>query len=372
MLKGVGPAALRKAVRKPAFHQLDLTDLARDIPQISRAIKEKGSWETAQSAAKEQLDKANHYDVRILSPLDSDYPALLAGTSDDPLIIYVRGALHTNPEKSVAIIGTREPTEHGKKIAERVTHFFASHGWSIVSGLALGCDAIAHRAALEMGAHTVAVLAHGLHTVAPARHKRLAEEIIHSGGALISEYPFGQGIQKQQYVKRDRTQAGLAQGVVMIQSDHDGGSLHASRAALDYKRWLAVPFPTAKDLETGEAKIRANLTIANGSDSERATLLRCSTAALKHVVVLRGRDDYFRLESLMSGKPQNIEAAPPRSDDLLQANDLQLETSSTEFSPPRPPLKFSAVHARRQHISLSGALCSRPSGYSSRPPAIHS
>jgi DNA processing protein len=91
------------------------------------------------------------------------------------------------------------------------------------------------------------VLAHGLQTVAPRQHQSLADDILAGGGALLSEFPFGRPPLPPQFVKRDRTQAGLAQGVVMIQSDVRGGSLHAARAALVYQRWLAVPYPTGKD-----------------------------------------------------------------------------------------------------------------------------
>ncbi|WP_235038312.1 DNA-processing protein DprA [Pseudomonas brassicacearum] len=232
----------------------------------------------------------------IISALDEDYPALLSATKDDPFILFVKGTLSQTPEKSVAIIGTRQPTKHGEMITRRITDFFCGQSWSVVSGLALGCDGIAHRAAIESGGHTVAVLAHGLQTVAPSQHRKLAEEILNSGGALVSEYRFGQGALPTQFVKRDRTQAGLSQGVVMIQSDLKGGSLHASRAALDYDRWLAVPYPTAADEQANEPKIQANLMIANHSaDIDRANLLKCHISRLSKVIVLRAKDDYPQL-----------------------------------------------------------------------------
>lgn len=241
-----------------------------------------------------------------------------------------RGALSQTPEQSVAIIGTREPTAHGKRIAARIAEFFVEHQWSVVSGLALGCDAVAHQATLDAGGHTVAVLAHGHQTIAPARHKKLANDILDAGGALVSEYPFGREIQKQQYVKRDRTQAGMAQGVVMIQSDVVGGSLHASRAALDYKRWLAVPYPTDKDREHQEPKIQANLLIADGADSERAELLHCSTESLSRVLILSSRDDYLAmLESSQSvhsvGTPATL---MPRGTQARLHDALELEIYS--------------------------------------------
>ena len=235
------------------------------------------------------------YDARIISAVDDEYPRLLAATKDDPFLLFVIGALAKEKQLPVAIIGTREPTQHGQLIAQRITQFFVEQRWSVISGLAIGCDAVAHQTTIDAGGHTVAVLAHGLHMIAPSRHKKLAHDILDSGGALVSEYPFGTNVLGAQFVKRDRTQAGLSRGVVMIQSDIKGGSLHASRAALDYKRWLAVPYPTEKDRENGEPKVQANLAIADGTDTERAELLRCPISSLQLVQVLRGREDYLRL-----------------------------------------------------------------------------
>jgi DNA processing protein len=166
--------------------------------------------------------------------------------------------------------------------------------------LALGCDAIAHSTALRAKGHTLAVLAHGLQTLVPTQHQSLADAILAGGGALLSEFPFGRPPIAQQFVKRDSTQAGLAQGVVMIQSDVRGGSLHASRAALDYQRWLAVPYPTDKDLEKAEPKIQANLLLAHGTPHQKADLLRCAPEALDHVMILRGRDDYARMTATIA------------------------------------------------------------------------
>lgn len=316
MLRGVGPAALKKASLLKGFSEQTIDQVANSVPPIARALSDRDSWDIAQDAAEKQVLEAEKHQARILSPMDAEYPRLLAATKDDPFILYVKGSLATCPDKSVAIIGTREPTAHGVMIAERIAYFFAERGWSIVSGLAIGCDAIAHQAALASGAHTVAVLAHGLHMIAPARHKKLAHDILASGGALVSEYPFGQNVQSQQYVKRDRTQAGMAQGVVMIQSDVKGGSLHASRASLNYGRWLAVPYPTDRDRGAGEPKIQANLVIAEGGATERANLLHCLTDALENVIILRSREDYFLMTS-----PHDSSEFVPASPHTHEADD---------------------------------------------------
>jgi DNA processing protein len=299
-VKGVGPATLKKIATLPNFFDLGVEALCAGVPQFGRALGAQDpmvAWQAAQAWMEEQVALAEKHEARIISPIDEAYPRLLAETRDDPFLLYVKGQLSAAPEKSVAIIGTREPTRHGELVAERITQFFVEQKWSVVSGLALGCDSIAHKAAVKAGGHTVAVLAHGLQTIAPSRHKQLAQDILDCGGALVSEYPFGQGVQASQFVKRDKTQAGMAQGVVMVQSDIKGGSLHASRAAIGYERWLAVPYPTPRDCEHQEPKIQANLLIADGRDTERADLLRCPVSALRLVKVVRSRSDYFRLVS---------------------------------------------------------------------------
>lgn len=292
MLSGVGPATLRRVSGTIGFLDMSIEQIASSTPAISRGVKSLADWTKAEDAAEKQVHDAAMLQAKILSPFDGDYPPLLAATKDDPFLIYVRGTLHSDPSKAVAIIGTREPTAHGKEIAKRITRFFAEQEWSIISGLAIGCDAIAHQEALDAQAHTVAVLAHGLHTIAPSRHRRLADAILERGGALVSEYMIGEDAKPQQFVKRDRTQAGLAQGVVMIQSDLKGGSLHASRAALEYGRWLAVPYPTHIDRANMEPKIQANLVIAEGPPAARSELLRLRDPHSAQLITLRSKDDY--------------------------------------------------------------------------------
>jgi DNA processing protein len=294
MLKGIGPAALRKLGTRPSFNTASVTDLAKQVPALAKAWSEE-AWSEAQEEADAQVKRAGADSARILSPLDAEYPALLKATKDDPYLLYVKGRLAPSPERSVAIIGTREPTAHGRVIAERIAHYFVEQGWSVVSGLALGCDAVAHRSVLQAKGHTVAVLAHGLQTIAPSQHRGLSEEILAGGGALVSEFSYGTEPLPPQFVKRDRTQAGMTQGVVMVQSDIKGGSLHASSAALDYGRWLAVPYPTERDRTACEAKIQANLVLADGSAKAKVGLLKgVSQEDLKRIIVLRSRDDYGR------------------------------------------------------------------------------
>lgn len=297
MLKGVGPASLRKAGPYLDAADFSLDNVATRVPSVGRALaKNDNAWQVAQDEAGRQIEQAERHQARIISFLDTDeYPRLLAATKKDPAILYLKGKLAPRPEQSIAIVGTREPTAHGAVMTTRIARYLSELGWSIVSGLALGCDAAAHQEALDVGGHTVAVLAHGLHMVAPSCNGGLAQRIIDAGGALVSEYAFGQPAQAGQYVQRDRIQAGMARAVVMIQSRLNGGSLHASRACLLYGRVLVVPYPTKRDIEQSRPAVEANLILANADDQKVASVLKCESKDLERVIILNSRDDYSRM-----------------------------------------------------------------------------
>ena len=307
-LNGIGPAALKDLAKLPRFNTADVDELSTFNNKLKKALEKPGAWNDALASANSEIEQCQKFNARIICTLDDDYPELLRLTPDHPYFIYVRGEMHTAPKRSVAVIGTRQPTEHGKTIASRITQFLVEEGWSIVSGLAIGCDSIAHQSAIKAKGHTVAVLAHGLHTIAPKQNENLAREIIDSGGMLVTEYGFGIDPFAHQFVKRDRIQAGLASGVVMIQSDLIGGSLHASRASIEYGRLLAVPRPTEIDLSNKEMKIEANSVLAGADDQKKISLLKCKADDLKRVFVINNREDYPTLSNMLS--PSNNEKAP--------------------------------------------------------------
>lgn len=298
-LKGIGPSTLDKLAKLPDFASASIDSMSELNPKLAKVLKSPGAWEGAKQAVDRDIKDAMTSGTEIICVLDDEYPALLRSAPDHPFFLYVRGRFHQNPSRAIAIVGTRYPTEHGKIITERITQFFIRDGWSIISGLALGCDAIAHQIALSEGGHTVAVMAHGLHTIAPKQHERLANKILESGGALVSEYGFGVEPFPHQFVKRDRIQAGLSRGVVMIQSDLEGGSLHASRATIEYQRILAIPIPTERDITNRERKVEGNRVLTNDTDKNKCLLLKCNESDLRRLFVLRSKEDYPRLSQIL-------------------------------------------------------------------------
>lgn len=295
-LKGIGPAAIKSIADIDDINNLNIDYIVTHHKKIQSLLSDDTkNWEKCLAFVDKQVDYADKYQARIISILDDDYPPLLKTSMEDPSILFVRGNLFSNPNSSVGVIGTREPTNHGKIITERICNFFIENNWSIVSGLAIGCDTIAHQTAVKHKSHTLAVLAHGLEIIAPKQNERLAQDILSLGGALVSQFPFGTEIRPTNFVVRDKVQAGLSQGIIMVQSDVKGGSLHASRAILTNNRWLAIPNPTSLDRQNQERKIGANLVIIDGESSDIELLLKCKKSDLNNIIKLYGKDDYSKM-----------------------------------------------------------------------------
>lgn len=185
------------------------------------------------------IEKSERCGIKAVSFVDSDFPAQLLNTINEkgkldvPIIFYYKGDLSVTKQKSISIIGTREPTKEGISAGEYFGQKLAEAGFNIVSGLALGCDTAAHRGALKYSeGKTTAFLAHGLDTVFPPENMNLAAEIIDRGGLLMSEYPVGKTMNSYQLVARDRLQAALAEASVVIQTSVHGGAYHAANATL--------------------------------------------------------------------------------------------------------------------------------------------
>jgi DNA processing protein len=168
------------------------------------------------------------------------FPERLRNISDPPVILYAKGNIAAlNRKASVAIIGTREPSEYGERIAEKFGAIFANKKFVVISGLAIGCDSWAHLGCLSVSGETVGVLAHGLDTVYPAKNRPLTKEILEKGGCLISEYPPGERPRRNYFIERDRLQSGLSAGVIVVETDIKGGTMHTVRFCHEQGRHLA-------------------------------------------------------------------------------------------------------------------------------------
>ncbi len=180
--------------------------------------------------------------LTVLTIADPRYPRPLAETADPPPLLYVRGDADLLSAPSVAVVGTRRATSYGLRAAHEVTSALVRAGLVVVSGLAYGIDACAHRACLEAGGKTVAVMAAGLDEVYPTANRSLAERIVAGGGAWVSEFPPKVPPLKQHFPFRNRIIAGLTQGTVVIEAAPESGALLTAKLALEANREVfAVP-----------------------------------------------------------------------------------------------------------------------------------
>ncbi|HEX8557186.1 MAG TPA: DNA-processing protein DprA [Pyrinomonadaceae bacterium] len=181
--------------------------------------------------------------AEVLALDDGAYPQLLREIADPPVTLYVRGAWRECLEAPCAgVVGSRRCSAYGQNVAQSLARELAARGVTIVSGLARGIDAAAHRGALEAGGRTAAVLGTGLDEVYPRDHRRLAEEILGRGGALVTQFPLGTPPVAENFPYRNRIISGLSLGVVVVEASENSGSLITARLALEQGREVfAVP-----------------------------------------------------------------------------------------------------------------------------------
>jgi len=182
--------------------------------------------------------------IKVLAIHGPAYPQLLKSIPDPPLVLFVKGAVEPLLENtSVAIVGTRDTTPTGEKVAGRIAKWLGEHHWCIVSGLAKGIDAAAHRGALDANAKTIAVMATALDKIYPAENRGLADRILESGGCWVSELALRRQPHRGTFVQRDRIQSGLSVAVIPVQTDVEGGTMHTVRFAEQQERLLLCPRP---------------------------------------------------------------------------------------------------------------------------------
>ncbi len=189
----------------------------------------------------DEMEKLERHSVKAIICKDPSYPPLLREIDDHPPILYVRGNLIPEDECSIAIVGTRRASSYGRQTAEEMTCELTRHNITIVSGLAVGIDTVAHRAALKAGGRTIAVAGCGLDIVYPADNAALASQITEHG-ALISEFPLGTRPRADNFPRRNRIMSGISRGVLVIEAGERSGALITAHMAVEQNREVfAVP-----------------------------------------------------------------------------------------------------------------------------------
>lgn len=215
----------------------DVCDYLKD----SGIIFEASDVDTAVERLKRLLEYYSKFGVMSCSIQDEAYSKRLKEITTPPAVIYYLGNItQLNKMKLIAIIGTRKPSGDGAKVSYNLGNVLSKKGYGVVNGLALGCDSYALKGCIDAGvAYPVAVMPCGLDEIYPKRNKELADEILDKGGCLISEYGPNTSVQKHMYVQRDRIQAGLSDGVIMVEAMKDSGTMHTINFAKKYNRYIA-------------------------------------------------------------------------------------------------------------------------------------
>ena len=241
---GLGPRRIQRAVRgmrEPAeLFRLPLTALeALQIPVASARFIAEGK---ARKAAEEEWQKIRESGCSLMTLGDADYPERLREIFDPPPVLWVRGDRALLSRPAIAVVGTRAPSPYGTGMAEMLSRDLAARRMVILSGMARGVDTAAHKGALNAGGRTVAVWGTGLDVVYPKENKRLAEEIILSGGAIVSEQPMGTFPAPQNFPLRNRIISGMSVGVLVVEAGEQSGTRVTARCALEQNRDVyAVP-----------------------------------------------------------------------------------------------------------------------------------
>src|SRR5262245_31999442 len=241
---GLGPTRGRKLVehfpKVEDIFQASLTEL--EALHLQAQSAQHIALGKSLESAHEEYAKAVAAGIQIISREDHGWPEWLSEIYDPPLVLYVRGSAEALRRAGIAIVGTRHPTPYGIGMAERLASDLAARGIIIFSGMARGVDTAGHRGAIKAKGKTVAVFGTGVDVIYPRENKKIAESILETGGALVSEFPMGTFAAPQNFPIRNRIISGLALGVLVVEAGEYSGTRITARCALEQSRELfAVP-----------------------------------------------------------------------------------------------------------------------------------
>jgi len=249
---GIGPIKIDLLIK--CFGDVMTAYLASEkklIPIVGHKVAYKFTDFRKRFKPQEELQRYIKNNVIVLTCEHKKYPAPLRQIHDPPICLYVKGDLKSydfDNNRYFAIVGTRKPTSYGAQITKRFSGELASAGFTIVSGMALGIDMIAHESALDVGGRTIAFLGCGVNVIYPQSNHALYYKIIKNGGLVISEFPPDMTVLPGLFVSRNRLISGLSRGVLVAEGQKDSGSLITARCALEQgKEVFAPPAPITSD-----------------------------------------------------------------------------------------------------------------------------
>lgn len=263
---------------------------------------------------------------KIITMADSDYPPLLKQIYDPPVLFWMKGDPEALSKPGIAVVGTRNTSAYGRNMAKKLTGELADQGMCIFSGLAYGIDSIAHKTALEHRASTVAVLGSGIDNLYPKKNTALANDIVKSGGAVITEYPLGTNPDAVNFPVRNRIVSGMSLGVLVVESGIKGGSMITADLGLDQNREVfAVPHSLGNPSGTG-----CNYLIKRGA----AKLIQTVDDMLEELPVEYSGNEESGIENeppKLNWRDQDLDKPSARICEVLEKQAYQIDDLSEEL-----------------------------------------
>ncbi|GEM_PF-112084 len=314
--------------------------------------------------AEREIAMAHEQGWTLLADRIPGYPALLRSIGSPPIVLSLAGDPKTLAGPMVAIVGSRRPSSYGEKVAKRLASQLAERGLVVVSGLARGIDAAAHRGALEAGGRTVAVLATGLDRVYPPEHHELAARITESG-ALLSEFPPGSSPKRDHFPRRNRIVSGLSLGVVVVEAAQRSGSLITAGSALEQGREVfAVPGRIDDPFAAGTLDL-----LCEGAKIVRDAEDVVSQLAVEARWLLEPSADHLPRETSEPRAHSSLQLIPPDAGEegklIMKIFDAQAEVNVDEVLD-RLDLPTDDVLAALFALEIAGLLTSKPGGWYAR------
>ncbi|MGD0652549.1 MAG: DNA-processing protein DprA [Verrucomicrobiia bacterium] len=259
MIDGVGPIRVRALLERFGTPEAILSAPRQELMQIE-GVGEEVARNVTQWRENIDFDAElaciERSGARVVTRDDADYPKNLHQIYDPPLVLYVKGALSERDALAISIVGSRRTTLYGQEMARKLAYQLARLGVPVVSGLARGIDTAAHKGALQAKGRTVAVIGCGIDVVYPPENKKLADEIVEKGGAVVTEFPFGVKPDRQNFPMRNRIISGWSLGVVVVEANLKSGALiTANQAAEQGRQVFAVPGRADSILSRGTNKL---------------------------------------------------------------------------------------------------------------------
>ncbi len=261
LIQGIGPKTVQFLIKILGSAEKVLTASSQELQKIeglTPSARERLIHKKLGCPLERELELIHEFGCQIVTFYDAAYPPLLKEIDTPPLLLYVRGELKPEDALSIALVGSRQAKDYGRRVSYQLSYQLAKRGLTVISGFAKGIDTCAHRGALEASGRTIAVMGNGLSLIYPAANSELVDKVIESG-ALISEFPMGMKPRSENFPRRNRIISGLTLGTVVVEASNRSGALITARLASEQGREVfAVPGEIFSELSTGTHRLIDN------------------------------------------------------------------------------------------------------------------